>query len=79
MSNETFGYTGRLSGLFVAPNTGNFSFMVCSNDAAEIYFSTSADPASKVLVAHKDGPCSNGQPWKGNAGDQISLVEGELS
>jgi hypothetical protein len=78
MSDEQFGYTGRLSGLFVAPNTGNFKFMVCSNDFAELYLGTSSDSSTKTLVASKEGKCTNGKPDKADASEEVAMVEGDL-
>ena len=75
MSNEQSDYTGKLSGLFIAPETGNFTFAVCSNDAAELYLGTSEDPATKTLIDSSSSACSD-NPGLGS-GNKISLVKGQ--
>ena len=83
MSSEQSDYTGRLSGIFIAPESGNFSFAVCSNDAAELYLGTSADPASKMLIASKEEACDEGSGYEHYPEinrhnlPQIPLVKGE--
>ena len=77
MDGEVSEYTGRLSGLFIAPNTGAFSFAVCSNDYAELYFGDSDDPASKSMIARKAGSCTNNKPDESNFSDKIELIEGK--
>merc|ERR1712013_408365 len=73
MSDEQSDYTGKLSGLFIAPNSGNFGFAVCSNDAAELYLSTSADPSGKVMVASSSSACDKPSSYD----SPVELVEGE--
>merc|ERR550519_1132923 len=67
------GYTGRLSGLLVAPNSGNYTFRVCSNDAAELYLSTDSSPDNKEKIVEQDGPCPSSAKSV-----QKTLVQGEL-
>ena len=75
MSDEQSDYTGKLSGLFIAPNSGNFGFAVCSNDAAELYLSTSADPSGKVMVASSSSACDKPSSYD----SPVELVEGEFN
>jgi hypothetical protein len=75
MSAEESDYTGKLSGLFIAPTTGNFSFAVCANDAAELYLGTTSDSSTKALVASQETKCPGNTPE--TFGDKIELVEGE--
>ena len=75
MSAEESDYTGKLSGLFIAPTTGNFSFAVCANDAAELYLGTTSEPSTKALVASQETKCPEHTPE--TYGDKIELVEGE--
>ena len=77
MSAEESDYTGKLSGLFIAPNTGNFSFAICANDAAELYLGTSGDSTTKALVANRTEKCDENIP-DGGYGDKIELMEGEV-
>ena len=76
--NETNGFTGRLSGLFVAPYTGKMSFYLKASDAATLYLSTDSDPANKVaIVTHSKAVTS--LPSRGSPhSDPIELVKGEL-
>ena len=76
--NETNGFTGRLSGMFVAPYTGKMSFYLLSSDAATLYLSTDSDPANKVaIVTHSKAVTS--LPSRGNPhSDPVELVKGEL-
>ena len=76
MSDEQSDYTGKLSGLFIAPNSGKFSFAVCANDAAEVYLSTSDDSSAKAMVASAASKCNKNVPANGAYGDQIELVGG---
>ena len=78
MSTEQSDYTGKLSGLLVAPETGNFSFALCANDAAELYLGTSEDPASKVLIASIEDACNDDYPDINRHNlDLIPLVKGQ--
>ena len=77
MSSEESDYTGRLSGLFVAPESGNFSFVVCANDAAELYLGASEDPASKTKFYGRSTSCSNNKHSMTGARDMVELVKGQ--
>ena len=72
MSTEESDYSGKLSGLFIAPESGDFSFAVCSNDAAEVYLGTSEDPSSKVLQGSSSTACDE-PSWSG----KVELVKGQ--
>jgi autotransporter-associated beta strand protein len=45
-------YGQRLRGFFKAPTTGSYNFYIASDDASELYLSTSEDPASKTKIAY---------------------------
>ena len=77
MAGEVSDFTGKLSGIFVAPVSGNFSFAVCSNDYAELYLGSTDDSSTKVLVANKDGACDKNTPVKADFSDKIELLEGD--
>jgi len=49
--NTADNYATRASTIFIAPTTGNYVFFVNSDDASDLYVSTDATPANKVLVA----------------------------
>ena len=78
MAGEDTDYTGRLSGLFIAPATGKFTFAVCSNDYVELYLSTSKDSSAKVEIAKKKGQCSNNKPAASTFSEPVELTEGEI-
>ena len=74
MNNEVSDYTGRLSGLFIAPISGNFSFAICSNDYAELYFSSSVEESSKEKIASTDVACDS--PDSADFSERVELVKG---
>ncbi|HEY0552168.1 MAG TPA: PA14 domain-containing protein, partial [Verrucomicrobiae bacterium] len=51
-------YGTKIFGLFVAPTTGNYQFALSSDDTSELYLSTDALPANKVLLTSQ--PAWNG-------------------
>ena len=71
MFNETNGYTQRLTGLFVAPYTGNMSFYLQASDESALYIST--DSANKDKVIHHTGKKENADV--GHPHSQIILME----
>jgi len=44
-------FGGVLSGLYVAPLSGNYQFAIAADDNAQLWISTDADPGHKVMVA----------------------------
>ena len=44
-------YGDRMSGLITAPATGNYTFWIAGDDRAELWLSSSADPAQKRKIA----------------------------
>ena len=75
---EDSDYTGRLSGLFIAPVTGKFTFAICSNDHAELYLSNTTHSSDKVKIADKTGKCSKNKPSSNGFSDPVYLEEGEV-
>ncbi|HEX8378661.1 MAG TPA: PA14 domain-containing protein [Pedobacter sp.] len=45
-------YGERIRGYICPPSTGNYTFLIAGDDAAELYLSTNDDPASKVKIAN---------------------------
>ena len=74
--NETKGFTGRLSGLFVAPYTGKMSFYLRASDAATLYLSTDSDPANKVAIVTHTGEVTSASKSNPHS-DPVELVKGE--
>lgn len=54
-SNETDRYGSRLRGYVCAPATGNYTFWIASDNQSELWISTDANPANKVMVASVTG------------------------
>jgi len=50
-----FNYGARMRGYVCPPTTGNYTFSLCADDAAELYLSTDALPANKVRIANCSG------------------------
>ncbi len=48
-------YARRVSGLFIAPATGDYVFFVNSDDDSDLFLSTDANPANKQLIAQETG------------------------
>jgi hypothetical protein len=54
--NENYG--GRLSGLLVPKQSGNYEFFLRSDDASELHLSPDANPANLALIAEELGCCA---------------------
>jgi hypothetical protein len=54
-------YGARLSGYFTPDETGLYDFYMASDDQGELYLSTDADPANKVLIASEPEWNANNQ------------------
>jgi len=48
-------YGQRMRALFTAPTNGAYNFAIASDDASQLYFSPTTNPASKGLIARVDG------------------------
>lgn len=63
-----------MSGLYIAPATGNYVFRTSSDDGSQVWLSTDENPANKVLVSEQGG-------WNGSReyqnGNTVSLVQGQ--
>jgi hypothetical protein len=55
-------YGQRIRGYVVPPTTGSYTFWIASDDNSELWFSTSADPAGKALIASVTG-YTNANEW----------------
>ncbi|TXK44138.1 T9SS type A sorting domain-containing protein [Pontibacter qinzhouensis] len=53
-SNIGDNYGQRIRGFVRAPETGNYTFWIAADDVAELWLSTSEDPAQKVKIAQVD-------------------------
>ena len=77
MFNETKGYTQRLSGLFVAPYTGDMSFFLQASDESALYLSNNTDPANKVRIIHHSGKKEEATVGRPNSG-KIEMEKGKM-
>jgi hypothetical protein len=55
VSNIGDNYGSRVRGYLCAPETGAFTFWIASDDRAELWLSTTEDPANKVRIAYVSG------------------------
>ena len=61
--NEGEDYGARVSGYFIAPYTGNYSFSLSADDHAELFFSPSGLEERKDLIAEVKTPLGH-QEWR---------------
>ena len=54
-SNQGDNFGERLRGYICAPETGNYSFWIASDNESDLYLSTDANPANKVKIAFMTG------------------------
>jgi hypothetical protein len=54
-SNVAENYASRIRGYLCAPETGNYTFWIASDDYGDLYLSTNDDPANKQLIAYIKG------------------------
>jgi len=52
---QGYNYGQRIRGYVTAPVSGQYTFWIAGDDAAELYLSTSEDPADKQRIAHLSG------------------------
>ena len=63
INNETGdNYGRRVSGYFIAPSSGSYSFVTCSDDQSALFLSTDDTPAHKVWIAYEQN-WSNPSEW----------------
>ncbi|MEO1523949.1 MAG: M60 family metallopeptidase [Planctomycetota bacterium] len=78
-SNAADAYGARVRGYVTAPETGNYTFWIASDDNGELWVSDSQDPADVALIAHVPGWTSSRQ-WDKFPTEQmgtVSLVAGQ--
>lgn len=73
-------YGLRISGFFVAPQSGNYNFYVAGDDDCELHLSTDATPANAVKICQKIGAPYGTRDFGGTAQQKsanIALVAGQ--
>ena len=71
-------YGTRLRGYLVAPQTGNYTFWISSDDLGEVWISTDENPLNKKKIAQVQG-WTNSREWNKYPGQRsapVSLVSG---
>jgi hypothetical protein len=78
-------YGSRLRGWLFPPATGNYTFWIATDDAGQLWLSTDADPANKVLIASvsgwvgsRDFDNNSGQGGTNQKSAAISLQAGKV-
>src|ERR1022692_892628 len=69
-SGQGSSYAERVSGLFIAPQTTNYVFFVCSDDDSDLFLSTDASPTNKHLIAQETA-WSDSRQWLTSGGGSI--------
>ena len=75
--NETAGFTGRLSGYFSAPYTGNVSFYLRAKGPSALYISPDMDPANKEQIIHHEETSDNIDKGRYHS-RQVAMVKDQL-
>ena len=73
-------YGSWIRGYVEAPETGNYTFFIGSDDASELWLSPSLDPAAAVKVAEETGCCAalfGGDRIAERSSDPIALTRGQ--
>ncbi len=66
-------YGQRLTGYIRAPDSGNYTFWIASDDDSELWLSTTTNPANKVRIAHVDGATAP-REWEKYGTQRSSVV-----
>jgi hypothetical protein len=61
-SNVAENYASRIRGYLCAPETGNYTFWIASDDYGDLYLSSDEDPANKQRIAYIKG-ANNPRQW----------------
>ena len=67
-------YGGRMSGLLIAPASGQYFFALRSDDSAQLFFSTNGNPANKALLTQETA-CCNG--FDAHVAGPVTLAAGQ--
>jgi uncharacterized repeat protein (TIGR02543 family) len=79
-SNWADNYGTRVRGYITAPVTGSYRFWIASDNASELWLSTSSNPANKQRIARVTGQ-TNSRQWTKESNQRsaaISLVQGRI-
>lgn len=66
-ANWSDNFGSRLSGYFVPPANGNYTFYICSDDDSNLYLSTDSSPANARIICQQEG-WANPRMWQTHGG-----------
>lgn len=66
-------YGSRYSGFLCAPQTGNYTFWISSDDKSELWLSTNAEVSNKVKIAYVN-EWTNFRQWEKNASQKSATI-----
>lgn len=66
-------FASRLSGYFIPPTTGDYTFFISADDDADLWLGTNSSPASVRLIAQQEGWAGNRQ-WVTHGGGGSALA-----
>jgi hypothetical protein len=66
-------YASRIRGYLCAPETGNYTFWIASDDYGDLYLSSNDDPSNKQLIAYIKG-YSNPRQWNKHFSQKSALI-----
>lgn len=73
-------YVSRMRGYICAPQTGNYTFWIASDDDSDLYLSTDDNPSNKVRIAYIANNYAGVREWTTHASQQstpVALVAGK--
>jgi hypothetical protein len=74
-TSSAYNYGARVRGYVCPPTSGAYTFWIVGDDAAELYLSTSDDPARKLRIASCSGWTASAHDWTRSAGQQSVAVQ----
>lgn len=72
-SNSGDNYGQRIRGYVTAPESGQYTFWIAADDKADLYLSTSEDPAKKQRIAYASD-WTNSREWNKRTGQQSAKI-----
>jgi len=78
-TNRADNFGGRLSGWIQPEISGDYTFWLAADDGAEVWLSTTAEPADAVMIVAEDS-WGGSRDWfdRGQSSDPVALVAGEV-
>ncbi|XP_062574409.1 fibrocystin-L-like [Saccostrea cucullata] len=70
-------YVNRLSGFFIPPWTGHYSFAIRADDVGQLYFSNTTDPGNLVKIAECKRYVTTFTRWPEQMSEKFTLKAGE--